>query len=196
MIKSINSNVLGLCAVDGFCPWEMFNLNEDSVVVDLGAFVGDFSKYIYETYNCRVDAYEPLNHGCQNISHPKFKLIKTPVFDGSKVWFDRDKSDSSAHIFHQSGERVDTIDIREITKEHIDLLKVNIEGAEIVVMNLADLNNVDQILIEFHFFRACEEDREIVYNEITNVVSRIIGFGYKMIQIDSTSPAYFFYGKT
>jgi len=192
MTASINTNVLGLCCVDGYCPFEYFKLDENSFVVDLGSFRGDFSKYIYETYNCRVDAYDPIGINV-NAGHPKFRFIQKAVFDGSKVFFEL--TGPSSHIMRNEGYPIDSIDIREITKQHIDLMKVNIEGAEIRVLELADLNNVDQLLVEFHLFRACDEDVKLVMREIKNTVERILRFGYKFRKIDE-SPSYFFYGKT
>jgi len=189
--ESINSNVLGLCCVDDYCPFEHFVLDENSFVVDLGAFRGDFSRYILETYNCRVDAYDPLN--ATQLEHPKFTFINRPVFDGSKVKFDVTRVNTSANIFINEGEEIDSVDIREITKQHIDLMKVNIEGAEIVVLGLADLTNVDQLLVEFHLFIAPAEKTDSVIVDIKKTFDRIMSFGYKMNQINYAGPAYFFY---
>jgi hypothetical protein len=193
MSKSINPNVLGLCEVGGFCPWELFNLTENSFVVDLGAFRGDFSKYILDTYNCRVDAYEPSDVVTE-LSHPKLTWIQKPVFDGTYVLFERNLGPGGS-IFTGEGYETESADIREITKEHIDLMKVNIEGAELRVLGLADLSNVDQLIVEFHLFRTREQDKKFMQTEIDGVVERIMSFGYKMYQIDNTSPAYMFYGK-
>jgi hypothetical protein len=193
MNKSINPNVLGLCKVGDFCPWELFNLTENSFVVDLGAFRGEFSQYILSTYNCRVDAYEPSDM-VYPITHPKYKWIKMPIWDGSPVLFNKNKG-AGGHIFEGHGVEMPSVDIREVTKEHIDLLKVNIEGAELRVLGLADLSNVDQIVVEFHLFRAHEKDKKFMQTEIDGVLNRIMSFGYKMIQIDNTSPAYMFYDK-
>jgi FkbM family methyltransferase len=195
MSESINDNVLGLCEVDGFCPWKLFDLNENSFVVDLGSFRGDFSKYIYQTYNCRVDAYEPSDMNLEyfELSHPKLTVIKKAVYDGSVVRFTKNRG-AGGSIFYEDGEEIETVDIREITKEHIDLLKVNIEGAEIVVLGLADLNNVDQVLVEFHLFRVIEEDRGLMSEEIKRVFERIMSFGYRVHQIND-APAFMFYDK-
>lgn len=190
MTESINANVLGLCCVDGYCPFEDFKLDENSFVVDLGSFRGDFSKYIFETYNCRVDAYDPVGVNISGLS-PKIRYIEMPVFDGG--WVSFEENGSSSRIMRNISKQLKSVDIREITNQHINLMKVNIEGAEIKVLSLADLNNVDQLLVEFHFFRACEEDREIVRKEIQDVVRRIMSFGYKMKQINESGPAAFFY---
>jgi len=190
MTESINANVLGLCCVEGYCPFEDFKLDENSFVVDLGSFRGDFSSYIYETYNCRVDAYDPIGIN-ERVGHPKFRFFQSPVFDGSLVYFEL--TGPSSHIMRNKGEPMTSVDIREITKQHIDLMKVNIEGAEITVLGLADLNNVDQLLVEFHLFRACEEDKKIVAIEIKRTVKRIMSFGFKAKQINDTGPAAFFY---
>lgn len=189
MSKSINANVLGLCEVDGFCPWEHFILDENSFVVDLGSFRGDFSKYIYETYNCRVDAYDPLGIHI-GVEHPKFKFIRAAVLDGSIVTFE--KSGTASNIMNNTGVQMRSVDIRGITKEHINLMKVNIEGAEITVLQLACLDNIDQLLVEFHLFRYSAPNFEFIKKEIEKVVERIMSFDFKMKQINS-APAYFFY---
>jgi hypothetical protein len=190
-MASLNGNVIGLCEVDGFRPWELFKLDENSFVVDLGAFRGDFSQYILDTYNCRVDAYDPMPM-VHPINHPKFILRSAPVFDGSDVFFYNMGPGST--IMGLEGEPMRSFDIRKITTEHIDLMKVNIEGAELVVLSLSDLKNVDQILVEFHLFRACQEDYESIKIDIENVVNRIMSFGFQMHQIND-APAYMFYGK-
>lgn len=198
MTESINSNVLGLCCVNGYCPFEDFKLDENSFVVDIGSFRGDFSKYILETYDCDVDAYDPLNgQHCINLekTYPKFHFINKPVFDGSRVKFDVTRSDASANIFVNDGEEVDSVDIRDITKEHIDLMKVNIEGAEMVVLGLADLDNVEQLLVEFHLFRGEKDEFGMTKVAVDSLVDKIMGYGFKMKQIND-APAYFFYGKT
>ena len=72
-------------------------------------------------------------------------------------------------------------------------MKINIEGAEIRVLNLANLDNIDQIIVEFHLFMASEENHDSIKKDIEKVLKRIAKFGFKMKQIDDTSPAYFFY---
>jgi FkbM family methyltransferase len=173
-------------------------LDENSFVVDLGAFRGDFSKYILDKYDCRVDAYDPLNGlHCTNLEkkYPKFRFINKPVFDGSKVKFDITINTPSSNIFVNDGEEMDSVDIRDITKEHIDLMKVNIEGAEMVVLRLADLDNVAQLLVEFHLFRGEKEAFGITKVAINRLANKITGYGFKMKLIND-APAYFFYGKT
>ena len=192
MTESINSNVLGLCCVDDYCPFEHFVLDENSFVVDLGAFHGDFSRYILETYNCRVDAYDPLQESCSQLTHPKFTFINKPVFDGSKVKFDINRVVTSANIFINEGEEIQSVDIREITTQHIDLMKVNIEGAEMVILRLADLDNVEQLLVEFHLFLGERKEFGITKKKVAKSVARILKHGFKMKQIND-APAYFFY---
>lgn len=193
--QSINGNVLGLCQVDGFCPWKLFNLNESSFVVDLGAYRGDFSKYILDTYNCRVDAYEPSDMD-NVINHPKFRWIQKVVFDGRKVFFEKNQG-TGGNIFEYgreiTGDEMQSVDIKEITKEHIDLMKVNIEGAEMVVLKRANLKNVEQLLVEFHLFRGERKGIGITKEKIDKLVKRIMSFGYKSHKIND-APAYMFYG--
>ncbi len=188
--ESINANVLGLCEVDGYCPWKFFTLDENSFVADLGAFRGDFSRYILDTYNCRVHAYEPSDM-IYPIEHPKFTWIQKIVWDGTPVFFDSNRG-PGADIFENIGEKADTIDIKDITNEHIDLLKVNVEGAEMVILNRANLDNIDQILVEFHLFKRERKDIGITKEKIDDLVKLILEHGFKFVRINN-APSYFFY---
>lgn len=159
-MTSINGNCLGLCEVDDFRPWEKFKLDKDSFVVDLGARSGEFSEYILNTYDCRVDAYDSIN-GCRLV-HPKFRF------------------------FH---EKVNGKNIKNITKEPISLMKVNIEGDEIETLMKANLKNVDQLIVEFHVFNGFVSQKDT-----DKVVKKILSYGYKSIRFGD-APAYFFYEK-
>ena len=37
-----------------------YDLNYDSTVMDLGAYKGEFSKKIYDKYQCKIFAFEPV----------------------------------------------------------------------------------------------------------------------------------------
>lgn len=186
-MTNINSNVLGLATLDGVSPWKLFKLNENSFVVDLGAYAGEFSKYILDTYNCRVDGYEPAN--ICFLEHPKFRLLRKPVWNGEKVKF-IDKYRRANSIINNEGIETDTIDIKDITKEKIDLMKVNIEGAEIEVLQRADLNNVEQLLVEFHLSNRLTPP--ITQEILDKVIKKILSYNYKFIKFGK-APNYFFY---
>jgi FkbM family methyltransferase len=168
----------------------LIKLNKDSFVVDLGAYEGEFTKFILKKYKCRVDAYEPLKD-VFNVQHKKLKFINKAVYDGSEVGINI-KNGSDSSIVKKGRKKIKTIDIREITKEPIDLLKMNIEGAEIEILKIIDLNNVNQLLIEFHLFIGKRFNPPITQKVVDKAIERIMSFGFKAIKLPDNSPSYFF----
>ncbi|MDC3187084.1 hypothetical protein OA974_02100 [Pelagibacteraceae bacterium] len=49
-----DSNIKKLNFFDNY-----FDLNENSIVLDFGANIGDVSEYVYNKYHCNIYAYEP-----------------------------------------------------------------------------------------------------------------------------------------
>jgi FkbM family methyltransferase len=151
-------------------PYEMKNvtypLNSQSLVVDLGAYTGDWAARIYCLYSCNIDLYEPhpelakrakLNFG----DNPKIKVYPFGLSNQSgtmKLY----GGGMSASLFKNNTGDVHDVPIlkaSEVFKERytgttIDLLKVNIEGAEYeVMMDLIKefgLKNIRNIKISFH----------------------------------------------
>lgn len=167
----------------------MFKLNKNSFVVDLGAYQGEFSKYILETYNCRVDAYEPLD--LFKMEHPKLRIINKAVWDGTPVKYQKDRGINNS-IMKGVGEEIETVDIKIITNKLIDLLKMNIEGAEIEVLKRVNFNNIKQLLVEYHFFIGKEFKPPITKKLVNESVRMIVDKGFKKYKINN-APAYFFY---
>jgi FkbM family methyltransferase len=192
VVRVRNINVLGLYRLDGFAVCDMFELNQDSFVVDLGAWVGGFSDYILNTYDCRVDAYEPAKNVFK-INHPKLNFINKAVWDGTNTQLSEDSGTGNS-IKRGYGREIETVDIVDITNVHIDLLKMNIEGAEMDILPRANLDNVDQLLIEFHLFCGDRFIPPITQDGVDKVVDYIMSFGYT--QLNFANEPCFFYGKT
>jgi len=54
---------------------------------------------------------------------------------------------------------VKSIQLDELIQEHVDFLKMDIEGAEVdVICSSEKLVDVDQLLIEYHSFKDTEQD--------------------------------------
>ena len=192
-MKVMNKNVLGLCKIGDLTICDKFDLDGDSFVVDLGGFDGGFSKYILDKYNCRVDAYEP-SKDIFRLTHPKLKFTNKAVWNGKKVKFLQTKGLDSS-IKRGEGEWVETVDILDITKEPIDLMKVNIEGAEIEVLNRADLSNVRQLLVEFHVWCMDIFKPKLTRKAINDTVDKIMSYGYEQIKLREDGAGYYFYKK-
>ncbi len=141
-------------------------LKENSIVIDLGANRGEFSNSISKEIKCKIYASEPIPElyaqvavggGIQKFPYCIFRK-NGPV---SLIIPD----DLCASLYHPNEIRRDVTIVvegviyssfmKEIGVDSVDLLKVDIEGAEIDLFNsmpLADLQAHKQITIEFHDF--------------------------------------------
>ena len=144
-------------------------LNESSVVFDLGGYVGDFAQAINEKYGCKVYLFEP---------HPQFyEVCKQRFADNDKViplnyglsdedgeFLLSDSVDGSSFLNpNHAGKGSFSCKIKEVLGvldelgiKTIDLMKINIEGGEYPLLtHLAHKNRlalVSEYQIQFHDF--------------------------------------------
>jgi FkbM family methyltransferase len=142
-------------------------LNSNSIVVDLGANQGDFSHELIRRHGCQVYAAEPLASLCALIQpSPRLKLY--PVAIGGRNGF------ATLNVFASrcasllggkpdettlQAQEVEVVDLHSllalIAVEHVDLMKVDVEGAELDMFESAlptDLMRIGQLSVEFHDF--------------------------------------------
>lgn len=144
-------------------------LNENSVVFDLGGYLGDFAYQINKKYGCTVYIFEPhpeFSKKCvQRFSeNPKVKTLCYGISE-KDGFFDLvdEKNSSSFHKSsggHKAPIRCQVKEFRSVVSElgitNIDLMKINIEGGEyplmqhIIDFGIVDL--VDEYQIQFHNF--------------------------------------------
>lgn len=141
------------------------SLNSTSKVLDLGGNIGEFSKSINSKYKCetfiieaspylfsQIDESPAMNKynyavGGKNGSVTFYE--STNIKDGNII---APKSNSSGNTFEVECRDFSTL-VSELNLKEIDLLKIDIEGAEIELfdhVNKEDLKSVKQITIEFH----------------------------------------------
>ncbi len=140
--------------------------NDQPLILDCGANIGLSTIFFKETFpNARVLAFEPDPKICsflrQNIAN--FELKNVEVFeyavwkettnltflsegaDGGRV----QKKDDTKSIVH-----IKALDILDFVNEKIDLLKMDIEGSELIVLERlsSKLQMIDNFFIEYHSF--------------------------------------------
>ena len=142
-------------------------LNASSVVLDLGANAGRFSRAMVARFGCACHAVEanpamadripddPRIHIHRHAmggepGEARFHISSDPLGSGFEKAADLDYTDAITV-------RVETLPrlIRQLGLDGIDLLKADIEGAEIAMLDACsddDLRCVDQFTIEFHDF--------------------------------------------
>jgi FkbM family methyltransferase len=144
-------------------------LGADSVVIDVGAFTGSWAQHIVDRYDPTIYAFEPNPQSFSRLQekaerNPKLKPYRYGLGDedltidftlnglGSSMCDDRSDNSEAPRV------KVDIAAIDRIWAElqlgQVDLMKINIEGAEFPLLDKmakTDLFKcVDCFLIQFH----------------------------------------------
>ena len=143
-----------------------YPLTEDSLIFDVGGYMGEWSQQIATRYNPTIYIFEPVPKFCSFIMerfkhNPKVSVFDFGLFDETKTeTLVLDKDGSS--LYGSTGEKIQIslVDIDEFLKEHditaIDLMKINIEGAEYALLKrMIDQGIVERICdlqVQFHIF--------------------------------------------
>jgi len=174
-------------------------VDRESVVVDLGANHGDFAHAMMRRFDCKVIAVEPVEELFNGIQRdPRLNLL--PIAVGGKnqmiamnVFQGRCASVlgeivADEPVAIQSVEMVTLTELcRRVGVGRIDLLKIDIEGAEIELLEACsddELQSVLQMTVEFH---------EFLYPEQAEAVERIkermrgLGFWVLPFSLDNTN---------
>lgn len=144
-------------------------LNEDSIVFDLGGYKGDFAHEINDKYGCTVYLFEPhpeFYNICVErfLSNDKVLPLNYGLSDRDGEFLLSDSVDGSSFINpnHKDNDKI-KCEIKEIfgvlkrlNVSNIDLMKINIEGGEYPILLHLILNDqlslVDNYQIQFHNF--------------------------------------------
>lgn len=143
-----------------------YDLNEKSVVFDIGGYKGEFAGDIFCKYNATIYVFEPVLSFFEIIqkkfsNNPKVKAYNYGLA-GKDEQMVISMSDNSSSIFLQT-EESETIQLKSIVnfiQEHniqfVDLIKINIEGGEYELLEaLIDHNLISvfkNIQVQFHDF--------------------------------------------
>jgi FkbM family methyltransferase len=146
-----------------------YALGPESVVVDLGGYLGDFAQEIHDKFGAQVYLYEPslVFHGqCverfRNVPNVHCYAFGLGASDRQLTL--TDDADASSMVDEKTAEITgETVQIRrfaDVIKElglaRIDLLKINIEGGEFEVLpHLIETGLIDMvgdIQVQFHDF--------------------------------------------
>jgi FkbM family methyltransferase len=163
-----------------------------SVVVDLGAHKGEFSRQIFDMFGCTCIAVE-ANPELQ-IDLPSGRVIRAAVGDKDGIaslnLSDNPEASTLSNISNEANGKSLTVPVYSLQTllnktgvQHIDLLKVDIEGAEVGLLLSTPkeiLWCVNQISVEFHDF--CDlislEDVLAVRQRMGELGYYAICFGY------------------
>ena len=150
------------------------HINNNSIILDIGANIGDVTDVITKKYNPNIYCYEPniicYNHMLKRFKkNSKIKIFNVAVsnFTGEAFLYFHEKAKNIAEFNQRSSLKrekdgldvnkkveVDCINIKEILDQHnkIDLIKIDIEGSEYEIMPeiIKNKDKIKMVLCETH----------------------------------------------
>ena len=159
-----------------------YNLNQDSIVFDLGGYIGEWSDTIQKKYNSKIYIFEPVFKHFSELEK-KFEHkenIKIYNFGLSNQTYDteiiHDGASSSLYLLEGEKEKIKLINFEEFIKseniKNIDLIKINIEGGEYELLDSILESNlqtqINNFQIQFHkMFDDCEMRRNNIREKLS-----------------------------
>lgn len=143
-----------------------YDLNNNSIVFDLGGFEGQWASDIYSRYCSKILVFEPVPSYALNIRkrfsrNPDISVYDFGLSSASTVRNLSINSDASS-MYKQSDSKIPIRLVKasdfmiEHKISHIDLMKINIEGGEYDLLdhliNEGLTNHITNIQIQFHDF--------------------------------------------
>lgn len=161
-------------------------LDSNSIVLDLGANLGDISNYIYSKFQCNLFLYEPNPYCYQKLKNRFKQKNKIKIFNQGVLNMNGfldlylhvesqtpdDLTHSEASSYYSKKDNIDkrkkiltrVIDIKEVIEKHdyIDLIKIDIEGAEYLIMDelIKNYKKIDKVICELHGKPKIAKDKE------------------------------------
>jgi FkbM family methyltransferase len=143
-----------------------YPLNRDSLVIDLGGYRGDWAAQISGRYGCKLLIFEPVLEFAEQIRNRFRRNPEVRVYSfGLGARDDRlalSVSGDGSSVFGSAAKK-QMIEIREVNEffnahslDKVDLLKINIEGAEYELLErmleTSLVERVGDIQVQFHGF--------------------------------------------
>ena len=152
------------------------DLDENSIVFDLGGYKGDWASDIFSKYGSHIYVFEPAHKFYAKIvdrfkKNPKIKVFDYGLAD-KNLDLEMAMSNDGSSVYNKKivsaeHEVVKLVDAAEFLQnqniENIDLMKINIEGGEYDLLNhlidIGFIENINNIQVQFHPFVDRAEER-------------------------------------
>lgn len=149
-----------------------YDLKPDSVVIDLGAYRGEWATEIHKRYGCQVVVVEPTEY-IRDFKYGSVINKAAGTHDGKMSFGGRAYYTS---VFETGDHEYECFDVNKLIEQYetIDLLKINIEGAEYDVLSRiigAGLHTrIKNIQVQFHQIEGVPY--RMWYNKIANDLNK------------------------
>jgi FkbM family methyltransferase len=143
-----------------------YDLNNDSIVFDVGGYEGNWAKKINTLYEPNLYIFEPVNKYYESISKNFYNNKNVKIYnfglsnENKKIKINLLEDGSSIFLDSSNSETINLINIVDFINQNgieiIDLLKLNIEGSEYDVLehliSKGNIKNIKNIQVQFHNF--------------------------------------------
>jgi FkbM family methyltransferase len=150
-----------------------YNLDENSIVIDLGGYEGQWASDIFSKYQSHIYIFEPYTPFFENIKKRFLKNKKIMVYnfglasESSNSYLSFNGDNTSSYIDKGENFPIQLVDFMEFYDSQnfqmIDLIKINIEGAEYDLLESllirGNLSKIKNIQVQFHDFVPNAEER-------------------------------------
>lgn len=141
-----------------------YPLNSESIIFDVGAFDGMWAFNMYNLYFCNIFAFEPVSEIYNKAYNLLGKLPKINLYqvglggETREELIGIDNDGSSLFISGGNREKIKIVAMKEMMSQlkinHVDLIKINVEGAEFELMDHVIKEGLqekfDNFQIQFH----------------------------------------------
>jgi FkbM family methyltransferase len=189
--------------VDRFYAENMFHgyvegldLTSDSVIIDLGTYKGYTTKLLSNLYKSKIYTFEPMipfyteaTREC--LSHPNITVFPYGLGRGNYEFLmnmDGDGTSMFSPVDTQKAKPCKIVDLFEFLEERnihtIDLLHVNIEGAEYdlldYILSKQYQINIRYLIVQFHY-KSAENDEKLKRYFTTLEATHRLVYDYKYV---------------
>ncbi|BFI73760.1 uncharacterized SAM-dependent methyltransferase SSO0838, FkbM family [Nanoarchaeota archaeon] len=182
--------------------WDLLKLNKNDVVLDAGAFIGDFTLKIAKKVK-KVVSVEPLPWAFEllkkNVEINKLNnviLVNKALYDKDGIKLKLENKGTGSKISESGDIEVETVTIDSLGE--FDVVKMDIEGAEGIIIKEDSkwLDNVREIELELHGKENIERIPKILKNKgfkikyldkfdlIKNTIKNILSHPYDFIKAE------------
>jgi FkbM family methyltransferase len=143
-----------------------YDLKETDLVIDIGAYQGEWAETIYTNYGCKVIAIEPTEY-IRDFHHGQV-INKAAATHNGKIQFGGMSYYTSA--FEDGTHEYECFDINGLLEgiEEVAVMKINIEGLEYDlldhIINAGHHKKIHNFQVQFH--QIANRPYELWYNEI------------------------------
>ena len=172
-------------------------LGEGSVVLDVGANIGNHALYLAAVSGCKVYAFEPNSDLClafresikKNNLESRVKIYQSGVGaeEGKAHFININKENLGAQsldVSNASGDNIDVITIDKTIKEKVDVIKIDVEGMELDVLKGA-LKTIEKCLPLIYVESLTEQ-------EFNNINALLTPLGYCYWDTFNATPTHLF----